>query len=283
MNDQNAEIIILSILIFIVFFILILVIISIYLKRKNRKIKKRLFEVTKTNNSLEKEKTDLIEEKNSLDKRLKFLNDENKELEERKKNLQFELNRLKLTNLRSTVDSHSFKNTLSTVDYFADKTMIAVKSISKLFDYMLYDSNDEYVLLEKELDFANQYVNLYKLRLDINYDITSTIEELLDSEYNENLKIAPLILANFIENIFKHGDLSSEDAKIQIETKILNDNEFVFVAINTIKSESNKEKGGVGKNNFEERLKLLYPDKYELHNKIEKNCYIAELKLELHE
>ena len=82
-------------------------------------------------------------------------------------------------------------------------------------------------------------------------------------------QIAPLLLLSFFENIFKHGDFainSTAWAKIRLE---LSQDDKLELEIENTKSTSqnlskNIEKSGLGLENVQKRLNLLYPKNHQL-------------------
>ncbi|MFP3637015.1 histidine kinase, partial [Bacillus sp. SIMBA_033] len=75
-------------------------------------------------------------------------------------------------------------------------------NISDLMAYTLYESNTEKVLVQKELDFIQNYFYLERMRYTLDKDITLdiSVEDTID-----HIQIAPLLCFTFIENAFKYG------------------------------------------------------------------------------
>lgn len=206
----------------------------------------------------------------------------NKELKEREELLAKELELKKIENLRFALNPHSFRNTLNTIEYFAKSTYDSVHSLSGIFDYMLYDAKSQYVPLEQEINFAKRYLNLYKLRLNPTVSVKFDIDPIIEKEWANTKLIAPLIFAHFIENAFKHGDLNSDDAFITVKLEPINDNELIYSVRNKIRSTPIKQKGGMGNDQFLERLELLYKNRHELDYYPKSGTFSANLKLNLY-
>ena len=77
---------------------------------------------------------------------------------------------------------------------------------------MLYDNQQTYVPLGKETDFIRNYIELMRIRLSSNVQMTTQIDILPDSQ----TLIAPLIFISLIENAFKHGISPTERSFIHI-------------------------------------------------------------------
>jgi len=225
--------------------------------------------------------TDLLQKLRTIKSALDESEIANKELKAREKILKKELELQKIENLRFTLNPHSFRNTLNTIEHLAKSTYDSVNSLSGIFDYMLYDAKSQFVPLEQEINFAKQYLNLYKLRLSPVVTVKFDLDSIIENEWSATKLIAPLIFAHFIENAFKHGDLQSDDAFISIKIEPINQNELVYSVRNKMRNKPTESKGGLGNEKFIERLELLYKNKYNLNYYPQSGIYAANLKLNL--
>ncbi|HVA98267.1 MAG TPA: sensor histidine kinase [Bacteroidia bacterium] len=167
--------------------------------------------------------------------------------------------------LKSQVNPHFLFNTLNNVYSLAYKKSedapVAILKLADLMRYMLYDSNDEKVPLEKEISYIQNYIDLQKMRISNAIKINFITEGDM-----QNRMIEPMLLIPFVENAFKHGVSYLENSSIDILLKAI-ENELVFSVDNTIPSVKNTDKdknSGIGLQNVTRRLKLLYPNKQEL-------------------
>jgi LytS/YehU family sensor histidine kinase len=140
---------------------------------------------------------------------------------------------------------------------------------------MLYESNDNKVDLEKELQYLQNYIDLQKIRFGdkafVDFKITGEVG---------SQKIVPLLLIAFIENAFKHG--VANDASVPICLRINLDGTHLHFFMENKKHMLNRDnEGGIGLNNVKRRLDLLYPGKYTLTIQDEPNIYTCELSLVL--
>jgi len=146
--------------------------------------------------------------------------------------------------------------------------------------YLLYDTQQTHTLLNQEINFIKDFINLMKLRL------TDTVKITFEQPENlTDLPIAPMIFLPFVENAFKHGTSVDEPSEIYISIT-QQGNELKLVVKNTIaqtQSANVDEYGGIGLENTRRRLDLLYPEKYELLIKTstETNEYTIYLTLDL--
>lgn len=163
--------------------------------------------------------------------------------------------------LRFQVNPHFLFNTLNNIHTLvykkSDDAPSAVMKLAGLMRYMLYESDSEFTPLFKELEYINNFVELQKLRLPNSHKVNLNIEG-----NPNNKQIAPLLLIPFIENAFKHGAASGNEAFIDIKLIIESDS-INFVCKNTYKrgAESSVH-SGIGLENVKKRLNIHYPKRY---------------------
>lgn len=189
---------------------------------------------------------------------------------------------IELSSIRYKLNPHLFKNALNSIQSHAYQTYYSMDKLSGVLDYILYESDQPLVSLQEEMDFAANFIEINRLKLSPLFDlrIRNTIN--LQDERISNLKILPLITVDLIENAFKHTDFQRNESFISIHLEVVN-NEFVLEVSNRI-SESKpikKERSGLGIKNLEDRLKIAYPNAYELTLKNEQPVFHARLKLKL--
>ncbi|MBT8228643.1 MAG: histidine kinase, partial [Bacteroidia bacterium] len=106
--------------------------------------------------------------------------------------------------LKSQINPHFFFNTLNNLYALtlkkSDLAPEIVLRLSEMMRYMLYESNEKKVPLEKEIAYIKNYLELEKLRQGDKFDIKLNLEGNLNGQ-----EIAPLIFIPFLENSFKHG------------------------------------------------------------------------------
>ncbi|KAA5532253.1 hypothetical protein F0919_15765 [Taibaiella lutea] len=185
-----------------------------------------------------------------------------------------------LSLLKSQINPHFLFNVLNSIYALSlkksDKTPEIVLKLSDILRYMLYETKQEKVPLEKEIDMIENYIEIEKIRIGSQQQISLEIKGAFDSYI-----IAPVILIPFVENAVKHGlDSMSENAfvniKIQIEQGILK-----FYCSNNYKENNIKRPGGIGLENVRKRLELLYPGKHNLLIKNENAIFTVTLNLTL--
>jgi two-component system, LytTR family, sensor kinase len=183
--------------------------------------------------------------------------------------------------LRSQVNPHFLFNTLNNIYSLVHKKSedapAAVMKLSAIMRYMLYDANTDKVLLEKEIEYLQSFIELQKLRLRKQDFVEITI---LGNP--EGRTIAPMLLIPFVENAFKHGGKSGPVPGIRINLDVQPE-KIVFEIINcmrTTPNPSNDPAGGIGLQNIQRRLDLLYPGKHSLLITHDKDQFNVKLVIE---
>ena len=188
----------------------------------------------------------------------------------------------KYENLKSQVNPHFLFNTLNNLYYLAysksENTTEVIAKLSQMMRYMIYDTNQPKVLLNKEIEYMRNYISLERLRLNdqipIKFDVNGD---------TENVWITPLIFITFLENAFKHG-VSNSNPKAWVNIAIrLQDRECIYTVENsrTTDLRDGNEKSGIGLQNVKRRLELSYPGKYKLLTEDTMEKYVVKLNLSI--
>jgi len=184
--------------------------------------------------------------------------------------------------LKAQLNPHFLFNTLNNLYSLSlkkdDLVPEVILNLSDTMSYTLYESNTEKVALYKELDFIKNYVELEKMRYSGDKNIQSEFPSELACS---GLYIAPLLTFTFVENAFKYGLRSKRDSLLSLSIRI-QEGYFYFDIENDIDEIGIKtDFGGIGLENSQKRLQLLYPDKHELQIQNLGNSFKVSLKLDL--
>jgi sensor histidine kinase YesM len=188
-----------------------------------------------------------------------------------------------LSALKANINPHFLFNNLNSLYALARKkaeeTPDYILKLSELMRYMIYETKDELVLLEKEIIYITNYLELQKLRCQLNTSIRYSIKGEIDSQ-----RIVPFILIPFIENCFKHGGINQSDSnfidlEIRIEPKSINMN--LKNSIPTRPSMQINKDGGFGIENVKKRLNSHYQNKHGLILDSDPEQFNVQLKLNL--
>ncbi|MGM9510317.1 sensor histidine kinase [Larkinella sp. GY13] len=181
--------------------------------------------------------------------------------------------------LRSQVNPHFLFNILNNLYALTlKKSELApemVLKLSEMMEYMLYDSDNAYVPLEKEISYLQNYIDLERIR----YREYSDISLKIDGNTNGQ-EIAPLLLLPLVENAIKHG-VGKQAANARLHSTLyVNPSEVQFTVENSKPAASPKaEKGGIGLDNLRKRLELLYPGRYTFQTEDRPESYKASLRI----
>ncbi len=199
--------------------------------------------------------------------------------EKQKQEMEKEKLASELSFLKSQVNPHFLFNTLNGIYSLAnrksDKTPGAIVKLSDLMRHMLYESEKEAVSLDKEIEYINNYIELQKLRLPADANVSFTV-----TGETAGKMIRPMLLIPFFENAFKHGvDADGSD----IEAKLtVNDKELRLKVVNRIsKSQKKDESSGIGLVNIKKQLEYLYPYSHSLTIEEKDGFFSVDLGLKL--
>jgi two-component system LytT family sensor kinase len=182
--------------------------------------------------------------------------------------------------LKSQINPHFLFNTLNNLYALtmsnSTKAPLMVHKLSELMSYMLYDSNQADVPLDKEIQYIRNYIDLEKVRYGERLEITFNIYG-----NTEGITIAPLLMLPFVENSFKHGAKNQlHDSWIHIDLEIQPDS--LILKVENSKPDfqvENQKASGIGLTNLKRQLNHLYGERYSLQLFDEADTHMAVLKL----
>ena len=196
--------------------------------------------------------------------------------EKQKENLKTEL-----SFLRSQMSPHFLFNVLnnivSLVRMKSDQLEPTILKLSSLMQYMLYDTDEEKVLLSDEVQYLQSYIDLQQQRFGSKVKLSSSLNVCDNSE-----EIEPMLLIPFVENAFKHGVGTIENPEINIELYTKENVLHLFVKNKYNPANVAKDKtSGIGLTNVQRRLELLHGKDYILDIKKVSNLYSVSLQIKL--
>jgi LytS/YehU family sensor histidine kinase len=186
--------------------------------------------------------------------------------------------------LRAQIQPHFLFNTLNNLYALtlakSDLAPQIVLKLSEMLDFILYQSDQPSIPVEKEIELIEGFIDLETLRFGETLDVTfnHTIE-------NKTAQISPLLLLPFVENAFKHGLAGNlENPTIKIDLKVA-DEKLTFEICNNkpevIAEEKKNISGGIGTKNLARQLELNYQGKYELQVDDQPESYKVTLTIDL--
>lgn len=187
--------------------------------------------------------------------------------------------------LKAQINPHFLFNVLNSFYARALKNDVpelaeGIGKLAELLRYMVYESNEDKVMLEKEIHHLKKFIQVYQLRMaeDDDVFINFTIKGVI-----ENVQISPMLLIPFVENAIKHGidtktksiiNISLEVTKNSLSYKVSN---TMHQAVYGLKDSAS----GFGLDNLKKRLAILYPNAHTMNTKVKKGSFTALLKLQI--
>ncbi|GAB3814937.1 sensor histidine kinase [Pontibacter rugosus] len=200
------------------------------------------------------------------------------EKERENRTLKQEKTQAELAFLKTQINPHFLYNSLNYLYSLAypvsDKLADAIIKLSDLMRYMLYESKDGRVELQKEVDYLHNYIDIYRLRFENNFFVNFNIQGHVNGQ-----RVPSLVLIPFVENALKHGVVDDATAPVNISLQLIN-NSLYFGVSNRINQSQKDHTTGIGLANIRRRLELLYPNQYTLETREDGKQYQTRLKLE---
>jgi sensor histidine kinase YesM len=177
-----------------------------------------------------------------------------------------QLSKAQLDALRRQIEPHFLFNTLNAISGLVreKKNDDAVDMIAALSDFLrrvVDDSNRQQVPLGEELEFAQKYLDIQKVRFADRLQFSIDVPEGLF-----RAQVPSLILQPMVENAVKHGiakrvqggsiRISASRSNGTLTLRILNDGP-------ALAADWSEKRPGIGISNVQARLKSLYGDRFE--------------------
>lgn len=183
--------------------------------------------------------------------------------------------------LKSKVNPHFLFNTLNNIDvliyYDPDKASQSLLKLSDIMRYMSYETVSDFVSLSKEINYIENIVSLYSLRVTnpelIRLDIP---------EHYPDLHIAPMVFIPFIENAFKYARMKEDRAGFEVRFDV-EGKKVHFTAANhydIVDKPPVTKYGGTGIANVKRRLEHIYPGRYNLDISDKNGFFKVELTID---
>jgi LytS/YehU family sensor histidine kinase len=194
--------------------------------------------------------------------------------EEKRKSAEAEL-----TWLKNQLNPHFLFNTLNNISSLTqidpDKAQESIGQLSDLLRYALYDSDKDQVPLSGEIDFMNNYIDLMALRCN---EMTEVEKDL--SVQAGDAQVAPLLFISLIENAFKHGVNARFPSFVRVKM-YPEGKDLLFTCENSVfeKGGTDEIGSGIGLENLQRRLELLYPGAFEYVSGSDGTTYSASVRL----
>lgn len=182
--------------------------------------------------------------------------------------------------LRNQINPHFLFNTLNNIYALAnkksDETPGAVIKLSRLLQFMLYETKKPSIKIGDEIKMLDNYIELQKIRYDDRLSISFLRE--IDEEREH---VSPLLLLPFLENAFKHGIGESRfksfiNIDMQLKNSVLN-----FNIENTNENYNSQiVDENIGFKNVKRQLELMYKD-YDIDVQNDPELFKVSLRINL--
>lgn len=180
--------------------------------------------------------------------------------------------------LRTQVNPHFLFNALNSLYALSlnnnEKTTETIAQLADIMRYIIYEASAPEVSFESEVAFVKNYIEFEKVRISGDIDLSLHVDILRSG------KIPPLLFVPLIENAFKHIRGTSDQKPwivIQLEAK---ENYIkLYVENSYLPSDHTDNHKGIGLENLEKRLQILYPETSSFKTKEEEYSYQSVLEI----
>jgi LytS/YehU family sensor histidine kinase len=177
--------------------------------------------------------------------------------------LQLEHKKAELNLLNTQLEPHFLFNTLNTfynelVDTLPE-TAKDIHRLSQLLRYVTYETQQDFMPLNRELQFVTDYIHLQRKRFEDNLFLDYYVEGIISDQ-----PFPTFVLIHFAENIFKHGVLNDVKDPAKFMIRITKQKISVYTK-NKISNTEKYSREGIGAVNLERRLNAIYGSDFELN------------------
>ncbi|ANQ48166.2 histidine kinase [Flammeovirga sp. MY04] len=199
-----------------------------------------------------------------------------------KQQLILEKTKAELNFLKGQISPHFLFNTINTIFWLIVKdpkeAQQLLMTLSDMLRYQLYECEQNFVPIQKEVDYLNHLFKIQESRKREDVVINKTIEI-----EDKNFMIPPLLFLPLIENAMKYVSQKKKEENfihLYLQQK---ENSCVFEIRNsvdesTVSIKEDKKYSGIGLSNIQKRLQLLFGDAHEFKTLQLNNIYYANIK-----
>ena len=169
-----------------------------------------------------------------------------------------------LRTVKKEMSPHFLLNTLNNIyaltTFDIKRAQEAIIELSHLLRTLLYNDANQPQPLSESIKFMRCYVKLMQLRMTANVKINVDVEV----PENNKIMVAQMLIVPLVENAFKHGIHPVKESFIDI--KVYADEEKVNIKVsnsNFPKDDKDKSGHGIGLQQEQTRLDIIYPGKYQ--------------------
>ena len=189
--------------------------------------------------------------------------------------------------LKAQIHPHFLFNTLNnlfalTLRRSPDSPKV-VERLSELLRFMIYESGEDFISMEKEIQLLKNYIDLEGIRYGDELELSVSFSGDLEGK-----QIRPLLFLPLVENSFKHGlSQQLEEKWISLELHVEKNN-LTFKLANSwdpdeVMAVIPGKKKGIGLDNVKRRLDLLYPGKHKIKINDERDMFLVSIEMQVAE
>lgn len=170
---------------------------------------------------------------------------------------------LELKYLRAQINPHFLFNALNCIYSLTliqdEKAPDSVMKLSEMLRYVTDDCRSDLVPLQKEITYISNYIDFQRIRMEQEPDVSFDVQI-----QNPSHKIPPMIFQPMVENCFKHSRITEHQNGYIRVSLTESEKQISFVAENSKphleQSCEDKERTGIGLQNVQQRLNILFKD-----------------------
>lgn len=168
-----------------------------------------------------------------------------------------------LRTVKKDISPHFLLNTLNNIyaltAFDTMRAQEAIIELSNLLRTLLYNDANQPKPLAESIRFMKSYVKLMQLRMPANVKINVDV----DVPENSKVMIAQMLIVPLVENAFKHGIHPVKESFIDIQIHATNEKVEINVSnSNFPKNDKDKSGHGIGLQQEQTRLDIIYPGRY---------------------
>ena len=196
--------------------------------------------------------------------------------------LENQRNKAELALFKAQINPHFLFNTLnslySLVIGTSEKAEDAFVKFTELLKYAYVTADNDWVTIDDELNYLNNYIDLERIRLDEHTQVECDF--CID---DTSTAIHPMIFLTFVENAFKYGSSTSRHCRILIRLHVSHGH-LLFETRNDIVRHADEFRTAmpVGISNCRSRLAVLFPGRHTISLSEEGGTFHVLLHINLH-
>lgn len=196
--------------------------------------------------------------------------------------LENQRNKAELALFKAQINPHFLFNTLnslySLVIGTSEKAEDAFVKFTELLKYAYVTADNDWVTIDDELNYLNNYIDLERIRLDEHTQVECDF--CID---DPSTAIPPMIFLTFVENAFKYGSSTSRHCRILIRLHVSHGH-LLFETRNDIVRHADEFRTAmpVGISNCRSRLAVLFPGRHTISLSEEGGTFHVLLHINLH-